>query len=79
MFTLHFFKCKTVEAAGSGQKTGAGGSRWVSDGTTARLKLHFVLVGFSVATPDGTWNRAKHSVNVDLQFLTVLRKPLELL
>lgn len=45
-----FFKCKIVEAAGSGPKTGAGGSRWVSDGTTVQLKLHFVLVGVGVAS-----------------------------
>lgn len=82
MFKLHFFKCKIVEAAGSGRKTGAGGSRWVGDGTTAQLQLHFVLVGFGVASgrhPTEPGNRAKHSVNIDLQFVTVQRKELELL
>lgn len=77
-----FFKCKIVEAAGSGPKTGAGGSRWVSDGTTAQLKLHFVLVGFGVASmrhPTEPGNRAKHPVTIDLQVVTVQQKPLELL
>lgn len=75
-----FLKCKIVEAAGSGPKTGAGGSRWVSGGTTAQLKLHLVLVGFGVASvrhPTEPGNRAKHSVTIDLQFGTVQQEPLE--
>lgn len=74
-----FFKCKIVEAAGSGPKTGAGGSVM---GPQPSSSCTLCFLGFGVASvrhPTEPGNRAKHSANIDLQFVTVLRKQLELL